>query len=85
MQMNTKLPEGLTNISKMMGMQKEEVRAWPYYNQLTNLFKDYNLGAITKTRLIDKLMDISAKCIEDDICYFSLGIEQAVNCIKFCY
>lgn len=85
MRMNTKLPEGLTGISKLMNMEKEEVRAWPYYTEVVSLFKDYNLRALRKERLIEKLSDISDKCTEEQIEFYSVGISNAISSIKVCY
>lgn len=81
----TKIPEGLTSIAKMMGMEKEEVRMWPYYNELRSMFKAYNLGVMDKARLIEGLTNISVKCAEDEIYYFSTGVDKAITAIRVFY
>lgn len=85
MQMKTRIPEGLTQISEMMGMLKEEVRAWPYYKQMRSLIKDYNLGAISKDFLVEQLYKISLQCADDAIYHYSTGVEKAIAIIKACY
>ena len=59
MRMKTKLPEGLTGIATLMGMEKEEVKAWPHYSEVRALFKDYNMKYETKESLLEKLSAIS--------------------------
>lgn len=81
----TKLPEGLTGIANLMGMTKDEVRAWPYFANVRALFNDYNLGVLSKECLVDGLIDVSVKCAEDGIHYFSTGVDKAVNTIRVCY
>lgn len=85
MRINTKLPQGLTGISKLMGMQNEEVRACPYYKELVNLFKDYNYGVLHKESLIQRLKDISNKCNKEGIEYFAEGVNNASTAIAVLY
>lgn len=83
--MKTKLPEGSTGIANLMGMQKEEVKAWPHYGEVRSLFKDYNLDFLSKEDLVNKLIEVSAKCAEAGIHYFSTGVDKAIRAIQICY
>lgn len=83
--MKAKLPEGSNGIANLMGMQKEEVRAWPYYTEVRSMFKDYNLKVLSKEQLVEKLIGVSVKCAEDGIHYFSTGVDKAIGTIRICY
>ncbi len=85
MQMTTKLPQGLTGISRFMGMQTEEVKEWPHYKEVASLFKDYNMGVLSKERLLEKLSSVLNKCKEDELDYFCEGLENVTEAIKICY
>ena len=80
-----KLPEGLNKISTLLGLSTDEVRAWEYFKEIQNSFKDYNFGVLKKEELIDKLMDISYQCADKKIFYFCTAIDKAVAQIKLCY
>ena len=81
----TRLPEGLSGIAKLMELDKAELRAWPYYKEVVNLFKDYNFGVLKKEKLIEKLSEISAKSRNDGGCYFAMAVETLEGKVKVCY
>ena len=81
----TRLPEGITGIANLMGMSREEVRAWPYYTEVRGLFKDYNLRALKRENLIEKLYDVSLRCANSGIYHYSTGIEKAIASIRTFY
>ncbi len=57
----TKAPESATGIAKLMEMDVAEVRAWPFLEEVRSAIKDYNLGYITKQRLLSQLENIAIK------------------------
>lgn len=85
MHLNTKIPEGVTSISELMEMEKEEILAWPYYPEFVSLVKDYNLKAIKKPVLLERLLDLSVRCAEDRIYHYSTGLDKAIFKIKAFY
>ena len=56
-----RVPESITGIAKMMEMDTAEIQAWPYFNNVRAAIKDYNLGWLTKQRLISHLEDIAVE------------------------
>lgn len=80
-----KVPVGLTSIARLMGMEKEEILAWPYFEEMRDSMKDYNLKAITKEQLIGCLEGISIKCANDQIYHYSTGIDKAISTLKTVY
>lgn len=85
MRLKIKLPEGLTGIAQMMEMDKEEVRSWEFYNEVRDLFKDYNFRVLNKETLIAKLYDISVKCANKQIFHYSTGIDNIISAIRMLY
>lgn len=85
MRMKTKLPEGLTGIAEMMEMEKEEIRAWEFYKEVRNLFKDYNFKVLDKEKLTSKMLAISEQCANKAIYHYCQGIDNAICAIKACY
>ena len=55
------VPESITGIAKMMEMDTAEIQAWPHFDEVRAAIKDYNIGYITKQRLISCLEDIALK------------------------
>ena len=82
MPITTKLPESRTAIAKMMGVTKEEAMAWPYFEDVRNAFKDFNLGVLHKEGIICKLNTIMAKCNYE---HYRNGIGNIISTIKRCY
>lgn len=80
MQTSHKLPIGINEISKMMGVSNEELRVFPHFKTVRESFKDYNFGVLSKKALIDKLLDIKTK---DD--YYLDSINNAISVIEACY
>lgn len=56
-----RVPESVTGIAKMMEMEPAEIRVWPYLDEVRTAIKDYNIGFISKQRLISRLNDIAIK------------------------
>ncbi|MBQ8043457.1 MAG: hypothetical protein IJ272_04835 [Clostridia bacterium] len=80
-----KVPVSVTGIARMMEMDVAEVRNWPHFEEMRDALKDYNLGALTKQRLITRLNDISIKCANDGIYHYSTGIDNAITSIRLSY
>lgn len=80
MQFNQKLPIGISEISKMMGVSKEELRVFPHFATVRESFKDYNFGVLSKKALINKLSTIKPS---DD--YYLNSINNVISVIEACY
>lgn len=85
MRFNSKLPESMTQLADLMGLDKEEVQAWPYFKEVRNLFKDYNLNVLEKNDLIKKMGEIADKCKTEDLTLYVDGIATAIAKIKLSY
>lgn len=85
MTLKRKAPIGVSGIARLMKMDEAEVREWPYFNEMCEALKDYNLGVLTKQNLITQLNDISIKCANDQIYHYSTGIDNAVKSIQLSY
>ncbi len=81
----THVPESITGIAKMMEMDTAEVRAWPCFKEVRDAIKDYNIGYITKQRLISRLNDIAVKNSADELAHYAMGIENLQTSIRLSY
>lgn len=80
-----KIPVGIAGIAKLMKLAVEEVRVWKHYDSVRGLFKDYNFGVLNKTKLFERLDEISVKCINDKEYHYSTGIDNAKATINAVY
>lgn len=92
MSLCTKLPIGVKGIAEIMEMEESEVRAWPFFDQMRETFKDYNFGMLTKDAVILKLLSISEKCAakscegsEGGYYQYATGIDNAIAAIRICF
>ena len=85
MRHNTKLPEGLTEIAKIMQMEKEEIMAWPHLNELREVFRDYNMHSISKGVLLERMEEISQKCKDEKMEFHFEGMSKAIIAVKAFY
>ena len=85
MRFESKLPVGLIGISRMMEMQSEEVRAWPFYTEVQGLFKDYNKGFISKPDFISRLRRIAERCNNSKLFAFYEGLNNAISAVELVY
>lgn len=93
MRLKTKLPITVSGIADIMEMSTEEIRAWPLFGEVRELFKDYNFKVLSKDKLILKLLAVSEKCAIKSVdehekggyYHYSTGIDNAIAAIKLCY
>ena len=80
-----RVPESVTGIAKMMEMDTAEIRAWPHMNEVRAAIKDYNLGALDKSRLFTRLNDIKIKNSAEQLVHYSQGIENLETSVRLSY
>ena len=81
----TKVPTNSQAIADMMKMSVDEVRNFPFIQDIKDILRDYNFGVVNKKDVEDKLIYISLKCAEKEIYYFSTGVEKLLQHIKVRY
>ncbi len=85
MQSTMKIPVGVTAISNLMEMKPSEIKFWDKFQEVRDLLKDYNYGVLTKSKLIEKLYEVSVRCAKDKSYHYSTGIDNLISSIKLSY
>lgn len=81
----SKIPVGISDLSKMMKMTEVEVKFFPKLKALRQLLKDYNFGVLPKKKLVDQLEVMKGECIDENIGAYAEGVGELKGVIQYRY
>ena len=80
-----KLPVGTKSMAKLFDLDEAEMKNWKFLLSVKDIFKDYNFEVLSKYNLISKLKDIQTLCQKEELSFYAVATERAIERIQACY
>ena len=84
-QSSIKIPMGMTDLSRMMALEKVEVECFPKLKEVRESIRNYNYNTLTDRMSVEELEAIQEKCKQEKLMLYYIGMGELIKKVQYAF